>query len=350
MSQTTSTVTLPWFGPNNWYMLTDQGGTGLSRKLVYSEGDFNAMFEPGAQWDPSKIGVLIMGDSDIMMNPGHLPQLVAWFNAHPQVKLAWNESMLAVGPNSGCVSNGGRAALPLGTPLTKGAEGVDFVPTYPNPNYPPSHAHALTTWYNAGGRIDIVMMDTPLTAGINRCGFTTAQTVSALLPFAQLILKLYPHVQFALEQGPNWTDSEWIDYTLQFFREFARQVGVPVSYANLDMHLDKDFRVPPTPLYTTNGVTGTINRAVDSFNAAGVKTGLNINAGRKPGMTQAQWISQLRAYQQQAINSGVPFDHLEIDPFAGQHIADWVVDNMPDTSCSTETSLLLPPSGSCPAP
>jgi hypothetical protein len=103
-------------------------------------------------------------------------------------------------------------------------------------------------------------------------------------------------------------------------------------------------------LYTTNGVTGTINRAVDSFNAAGVKTGLNINAGRKPGMTQAQWISQLRAYQQQAINSGVPFDHLEIDPFAGQHIADWVVDNMPDTSCSTETSLLLPPSGSCPAP
>ena len=116
------------------------------------------------------------------------------------------------------------------------------------------------------------------------------------------------------------------------------------------MHLDKDFRTPPTPLYTTSGITGTINRAVDSFNASGVKTGLNINAVRTPGMTQAQWISQLRMYQLQAINSGVPFDHLTIEPFAGQHISDWVVDNLPDTSCSAETSLLLPPSGRCPAP
>ena len=43
---------------------------------MYTKGDFNAMFGPGAQWDPSKIGVLIMGESDIMLN-WELPQLEA---------------------------------------------------------------------------------------------------------------------------------------------------------------------------------------------------------------------------------------------------------------------------------
>ena len=68
--QTTGTLALPWFGPSNWYLIADQGGIGPSSKLVYTNGDFNAMFGPGAQWDPSKIGVLIMGKSDIMLNRG----------------------------------------------------------------------------------------------------------------------------------------------------------------------------------------------------------------------------------------------------------------------------------------
>jgi hypothetical protein len=346
-----------WFFPSTWYpyvlkndVATPEKGPGWKTGYVL-QGDYNAMFLPGAQWDPSKLGLLVLNISDVKGNP-KAKSIADWSNAHRQVKLGLVLGMLTVGPDSHCIGSGGQAFPAKGTPLTASGEGVEFHANYSTPgwNYSQQSMNAIKAWVELGGRpIDVILMDTPLMAGIGKCSFTVAQTVSNLVPMAQQILSYFPKVQFALEEGPaSWTNAQWIGYSLEFFHEFPRQVinpvthaGIPVSYADLDLELSRgDVRKPPTPLYTTNGVTGTVNAAVRSFSAAGVGVAVNINTTPAAGETQAQVIARLNAFMRQAIASGLPFDHISLQPFAVDHYNTWVMNNLPDTSPSALTWLL----------
>jgi len=345
-----------WFYPSTWYPYVMKSDVAVPEKSpgwkpgYMLQGDYDAMFLPGAQWDPSKVGLLVLNMSDIKGNP-KAKSIADWSNVHRQVKIGLVLGMLTVGPESHCVGSGGQAFPAKGTPLSVSQEGVEFHANYSTPgwNYSQQSMNAIKAWVELGGRpIDVILMDTPLIAGVGKCSFTVAQTVSNLVPLAQQVLSYFPKVQFSLEEGPaSWANSQWIGYTLEFFHEFPRQVinpvthaGIPISYTNLDLDLSKDNRKPPTPLYTTNGVAGTINSAVRSFSAAGVGVAVNINTTPAAGETPAQVIARLNAFMRQAIASGLPFDHISLQPFAVDHYNTWVMNNLPDTSPSALTWLL----------
>ena len=351
------TSSLPiWFAGSTWYPVTTVNGTEVSGfrpgwKPGYTlQGDFNALFAPGAPWDPSKISVLVLDQPDIKMNP-NAKQIAEWSLAHPNVKIGVVLGMLTVGPDSHCASGGGQAFPLRGTPMTKSQEGVEFHDDFdrPDANYSHQATNTLKRWQELGGRpIDLVLMDTPISAGVGKCGFTLARTVSFMLPLIQKILAVYPNIQFSLEQGStSWTDDEFIGYGLEFFREFRRQVinpvtgkGVPVSYATLDLALAGDIRKNPTPLYTTSGVEGSVNKVAKAFSDAGVGVAVNINASRAPGETQAQVVARMHGYLLKALSSGAHFNHISIQPFAVAHDTNWVMNNLPATSPSALTWLL----------
>jgi hypothetical protein len=344
-----SQSTLPvWFGPNDWYPETvvkgaTAAGKGPGWRPGFSaQGDFNALFAPGAPWDPSKIALLVINSVDILLDP-QLETIAAWANAHPRVKIGLVNGMLTVGPRSGCVASGDVGFAMRGTSLTASTEGVEFHENYDKPGWDFSvmSMNAIKRWKEHGGRLDMILMDTPLAAGIGKCSFTVAQTVSNMLPFVHQVLRIYPNVQFSLEQGPDgWTDEQWIDYTLHFFSEFRRQVGVPVSYINLDLHLGGDVRKPPTPLFSANGVTGTVNKAVSRFQAAGVGVAVNINVEARHGETQEDLIRHINACWKQVVESGLPFDHVSLQPFSVFHDLNRVMNNLPNTSPAALTWLL----------
>jgi len=353
ISQTIIRSPMPiWFYPSTWYPYVIVNGVptpgqGEDWKPGYMlQGDYNAMFAPGAPWDPSNVAVLVLNMSDIKGNP-KAEFIAEWSRSHPNVKLGLVIGMMTVGPDSRCVSGGGQAFPPKGTPLTRSQEGVEYHQNYVQPgwNYSQQTMNAINAWEGLRGRpLDIMLMDTPLSAGIGKCGFSVPQAVSFMVPMAKQILAVFPKIRFSMEQGPtSWTDKEFINYSLQFFREFRKQIGVPVSYANLDLHLNGDIRKPPTPLYTMDGVTGTINKVVKAFNAAGVGVGVNINATPRNSETQAQVVARLHGYLEQALSSRLPFDHISIQPFAVAHHYNWVMYNLPDTSPSALTWLLQHP-------
>ncbi|MGA3397647.1 MAG: hypothetical protein ABSC95_00400 [Acetobacteraceae bacterium] len=346
---------LAWFGPSDWYpyvvkmidgkevRVPGTGPNGINNQLSFTlQGDYNAMFLPGAAWDPSDVGMLVIGNVDVMPNVNPAGKaLLDWSKAHPQVKIGFYANSLTIGPDSGCVSSGTYGYPVKGTRLTQSTEGLfyndrtDF--PYPTYNYPLSDWNGIQIWKNWGGRIDVILFDTPLTAGINRCNFTIPRTVSFMLGYVRKILSVYPDVQFSIEQGPVfWTDDQWINaYSLPFFREFARQTNKPISYVNLDMHLSGDVRKPPTPAFTS------IAAATQAFAAAGVKVGLYIVANAPaPGQTQAQYLAEMNGFMQQAINLGIPLDHLLVDPYSAYHNPNWVLNNLPESSPSAVTSLL----------
>jgi len=348
-----------WFMPSTWYPYVsgpggDVPGKGPGWNPGYVlQGDFNAMFEPGAKWDPSKVQVLEFDTIDLFRrNPG-AKQIAEWAKVHPNVKIAVVLSMLTVGPDSHCVSDGGPGYPSKGTPISRAYEGVEYHTNFSKPgwNYSQGAMNALKGWKEMGGRVDIILMDIPLAAGLRECSFSIPQTVSFMVPLANQVLSIYPNVQFSLEQGPvGWTDDEWIAHTLQFLQEFPKQIinpethqGIRVTYANLDLHLDGDIRKPPTPMYTTDGRMGTINKVTEAFRAAGLDVAVNINTFPKPGETQAEVISRLHSYMKQAVDSGIPFEHILLAPFAIEHKPDWVVMNLPDTSPSALTWLLQQP-------
>ena len=348
-----------WFYPSTWYpYLLENGvprpGTGPGRRIGYDlQGDFNAMFKPGAPWTPSQIGLLVLNNVDIQANP-EAAAIAAWSNAHPQIKIGIVVgSPLTVGPGSGCVSSGMRGFPPKGTPLTATSEAVEYHDNYSTPgwNYSRDYVNAIEQWKKLGGRLDVVLLDAPLTGGVFKCSFSVPQTVHFLAPTAQQILNLYPNVQFSIDQGPSWgPNQDWIDNELQFVKEFPNQIinplthaGVPVLYANFDLRLDgPDLRTPSTPLYTSNGVAGTINKATLALNAAGVRVAVNINTLPNPGESQEQVIARLHALLRQVMASGLPFDHISIQPFSLYHRPTWVIKNLPDTSPSALTWLLEP--------
>ncbi|WP_158923693.1 hypothetical protein [Acidisphaera sp. S103] len=314
------------------------------------QGDFDAMFEPGARWNPSAIQVLVLDLTEISFNP-KASTIVAWSNAHPNIKIAFNDGLIALGPDSGCVSQGGQNYPPKGTPLAANAEGMAFFQNFSQSrgDFNTAGINPLKKWKALGGRVDIILMDTPISNGVGRCSFTIPRLVSFMVPTAEQILKLYPTVQFDFQQGPtDWPDNQFVDYALQFFKEFPKQVinpvthvGVPVSYADLDIDfvIDRN-RKPPVPVYTTNGVAGTLNTVLPAFAAAGVGVSALIDAAQIKGETQAQYIARLITYRQQLLNSGLPLDHIIIQPFGGAHYIDWVLNNMPDTSPSALTWML----------
>jgi len=323
---------------------------GLWHPGYATQGDFDAMFEPGARWDPSAIQVLLLDLTEIAFNP-KANTIVAWSNAHPNIKIAFNEGMLALDPDSGCVSQGGQNYPPKGTPLTANLEGMAFSQNFSQSkgDYNTGAINPLMKWKALGGRVDIILMDTPLSDGVGRCSFTIPQLMNFLVPTAEKILALYPNVQFDLQQGPtDWPDDQFINYALQFFREFSKRVinpithvGVPVSYADLDVDFTGDRnRKPPVPLYTTNGIPGTFNTILPAFAAAGVGSSVLIDGAPMKGETQAQYISRLIGYRQQLLGSGLPLDHVIIQPFGGEHYTDWVLNNMPNTSPSALTWML----------
>jgi hypothetical protein len=337
-----------WFGPSNWYPFVVENGIATpgrgpgARPGYVLQGDYNAMFLPGAPWDPSKIQLLVLTTIEIMRNP-QAEAIARWSGEHPNIRIGLVQSMLTVGPKSSCASSGGQAYPAKGTPLSANSEGVEFHPNFETPgwNYSVMNLNAIKRWHDFGAKIDVILMDIPISAGIGKCGFSVSQTVEHLLPMVQQILGVYPSVQFSLEQGPaSFTDEQWIDNSLQFFREFRSKTGVPVSYTDLDLHLSGDVRKPPAPLYSTNRVDGTINKAASRFIAAGVKVAVNLNTDPKPGETQEMVLSRMRALWRQAAASRIPFDHVSLQPFSLCNRYDWVLNNLPSGSPSALTSLL----------
>lgn len=159
---------LVWFAPNNWYpyvvktingkevQVPGTGPGGIGGRLSYTlDGDYNAMFAPGAPWNPSDVGLLVISNVDLMPNVNPAGKaLLQWSLAHPQVKIGFYVTPLTVGPGSGCASSGNYGFAAKGTRLAHSEEGVFYndrtdIP-YPAYNYPLNEWNGIQTWKNWG--------------------------------------------------------------------------------------------------------------------------------------------------------------------------------------------------------
>ena len=313
------------WSPATWYPYVSVNGVptpgaGPGDAPGYAlQGDFQALFAPGAAWNPGDLDVMSLGPVDISpANPG-APAMARWLAAHPSVGVAVDETMLAVGPKSGCVA-------PNGVPVTTSSEGLVYSPAYgPGGLYdaPTAGMSGLTYWHGLGGPLTYLGMDIPLSKAFD-CSWTVAQTVAVMVPFIQHVQAMWPGVKLGLGQGVyRWTNAQWLANVVALDAALKAAVGTGISKYDFDADMTQaTMGNPPVPTYTL------LAQAAAAFSAAGIDFAANVDTVWEAGDTQATVTARIVAMEQAIVASGVPFGHVSLQPFSLMHNSAHPVANL----------------------
>ena len=292
-----------WFVPLTW----NKKETG--KGLEYTRHDFPALIRPDAPWQTAASRVAVLGlPGNVVTSFPALPDLVSFVRSRPW-QIALNFGMEYSSP--GCVVR-----------LEGFSRDIDVNR---------EAVHIAQRWHAAGGRLDYVLMDSPLHfAHFDRrgCQYSIAEAAAHAATTLRGILAEFPAAKVVDAEGPGKQPTDaWLADMGTWFTAFRQASGHPIDVVLLDLHW-RD----PRPFNTWQD---TASRAAAYFHRAGVPTGLIIDAEAVPGGTNAQWIAQNRQHIAQSMQPDLGLDILAIDQWQRR-----IERNLPETDPTAYTSLI----------
>jgi hypothetical protein len=304
-AQPSSAKELPiWFNPLTLNVKPNGHG------VEYVEHDFPSMVASDAGWRRAAGRVAVMAiPANVVASYPDLPALVAFSRRHP-----WKFAI-----SFGMEFNGGMCSHPL--------EGMSK-----DSDANRGSIRAAQRWQQSGGRLDLVIMDSPLYFAhyaAADCHFSIEEAAAHAAATLRGILKEFPDVKIIDAEGPGPinTDAFWLRDMAAWFAAFRAASGRSIDMVELDLQW-----TDPRP---GNDWQTTAGRAAQAFHAKGIATGLLINAPRRNGMTDAQWMDENREHIRQAVTSPLNLDFMEIDQWH-HHVRL----NLPEDDQAAYTSLI----------
>jgi hypothetical protein len=292
-----------WFNPLTWNIKPSGHG------LEYAEHDFPAMVASDARWKVAAGRVAVMElPGNVITSYLDAPSLVAFAGSH-HWKLA-----LSVGVEF----NGGKCERSLegmSKDMDANREAIRIV----------------QRWKQLGGKLDFLVMDSPLFFAhyaAQDCHFSIQEAADRAAATIRGVLAEFPDVKLVDAEGPGpIADNVWLADMATWFAAFRAASGRPIDMVVLDLHW-----IDPWP---NNNWQTTARRAIASFRDADIATGLLINAQRREGMTDAQWMDENRQHIQETAASDLDLEFIAIDQWH-HHVRF----NLPESDTSAYTSLV----------
>jgi hypothetical protein len=181
--------------------------------------------------------------------------------------------------------------------------------------------HALHRWKLAGGRLDYVIMDSPLLFGHwvteKQCHFSIEDTARSAADTMLMIKKDYPDIKVVDAEGPAWVPlSTWLPALEEFWKAFQADSGTRVSYLSMDLSWRDAF-------HTGYNLIDTARQTALYVRTRGVKAGVFINADDRwvehlgqvvPGetLTDHMWMQENREHLRAIHDAKLPLDFIMI--------------------------------------
>jgi hypothetical protein len=123
-------------------------------------------------------------------------------------------------------------------------EGLDFragTDAATGASYANEVVAAVRKWKKAGGRLDIIVMDSPLYFGFFKaaryCHFSVEEVAARSAATLAEIRKIYPAIEVADADGPGETPvADWLPVLGTFIDDFERSSGARLDDFAMDLH------------------------------------------------------------------------------------------------------------------
>jgi len=281
------------------------------QRVQFTKFDFPAMLPANAPWQTAaaRVAVMRIGNHTMSLYPD-LQSVVAMTNQHP-FKIATEGSMVATG----------------GLCERNGMEGLDAAQDFAR-----EIVGAIRRWKAAGGRLDYVVMDSPLYFGYyasaKDCRFSIAEVARRSAATFREIQKLYPAIRLMDAEGPGPTTVDrWLPDFKQWLDAFKRETGHPIDAVGLDLHWDDAWHTGYNWVQAARQITLFLHHE-------GIAAGLYINADNK-NPANADWMNANRAHLQTAARAHMGLDFVLF--------ASWMTfpeRNLPESDQNAYTSLV----------
>ena len=291
-----------WFTPLTWN-ITPQ------HRLAYTGYDFPALLKPNAPWQKalSRISVLRLPANVVATYPD-LPSLIHFIDEHH----------LKLGLGFGTMFGGGTCS---------GVEGFSR-----DSGFNHEAVELARLWKRAGGKLDYVVMDSPLAFGhyYNKdCHFSIAEIARRSGATMRALLTYFPNAIVVDAEGPGRvSDDIWLRDMAAWLPAFRMQSGHTIDSIMLDLHWH-DLRPGDSWQNTTR-------RSVAYFGHLGLQIGLIVDADGGPGVTDEDWMAaNLTHIHDIAHGDGFGLDYVAVDQWM-HHVHH----NLPESDPHAYTSLV----------
>ena len=179
---------------------------------------------------------------------------------------------------------------------------------------------AVRKWKANGGRLDYIIMDSPLVFGYyasaNDCHYSIAEVARRTANTLAEIRKYYPAIKIMDAEGPGRaTIAEWLPVLKEWLDDFKTASGVSINAVGLDLHWSDAW-------HTGYDWIDATRRATSLLHANGVSAGLYINAKDNDVASTREWMNANRSHVEAAAGARMGLDFV--------YIASWMKVRFPD--------------------